>query len=101
MTPDLQQQIYHAATAAYRAVWEATPRPYADSAGLSAELASTEEHAADRYRQTVRTNCAELGVDERDYYLASPLEAMVFQPECLADELDDLIHKLAAQAGDR
>lgn len=87
MRPDIQQQIHHAAQAAYEAVWDAAPPSAAlvHSGAVYAEMAGIEDRAAEQYRRTVRDQCAALGVHERDYYLADRDAAVVFEPDCLAD----------------
>jgi hypothetical protein len=39
------------------------------------------------------------GVEEHDYWLANPVEAIIFEPRCLADGLPRLADDLASTAG--
>jgi hypothetical protein len=92
MNGDVRQRIRDAAQAAFDHVWDTAHMPDGRSGALYAAMEGVEEHAADRYRQTVRDRCAEVGMDERAYWFTDPEEAAVFQPDCLTD-LDTVRHQ--------
>jgi hypothetical protein len=96
MDREIRQLIHDAAESAWRRFWETNPSP--DDFD-SWEAGPTDEErcrAIDTYLQTVRNGCSEAGVDERDYWLAVPSEAVAFRPACLADQVDQMEADLAA-----
>lgn len=91
MDHDLRQRIGDAADAVWQQYWETIPTPYHhhyDS--WAGPIDDIGEQAVELYRQTVRDTCAEAGVDERDYWLTAPQEALIMRPACLAGELDQI-----------
>ncbi|OLF08575.1 hypothetical protein [Actinophytocola xanthii] len=98
MDADVRQQIREAAAAAARAVGDTAQAPDGHSGAVFIDLDRVEDLAREKYWQTLRDKCAEFGVDERDYWLANPVEAIMGEPECLADDLPRITDDLAAAA---
>jgi hypothetical protein len=89
MDRDLRHRIYDVADAVWQQYWETIPTPFhCHYDSWSGPIDEIGERAVELYRQTVRDKCAEAGVNERDYWLAAPQEALIMRPACLADELD-------------
>ncbi len=89
MDRDLRQRIYNAAHAAWEQYWDTIPTPYHQHYdSWSGPIDEIGQRAVEQYRQTVHDKCAEAAVNERDYWLAAPQEALIMRPACLADELD-------------
>lgn len=98
MDADVRQQIKEAAASAARAVWDTAQAPDGHSGAVFIDLDRVEELAREKYWQTLRDTYAEFGVDERDYWLANPVEAIISEPECLADDLPRIAEDLASTA---
>lgn len=100
MEHDLRHRIHDAANAAWNDVWATVNIP--DGSGeLTAPLDGVVERADDMYRRTVRDHCSEVGVDERCYWLASPEQAVIYRPACVADQLEQMAADLLAAGRQR
>lgn len=90
MDDETAQRIRRAAQVAFMDIWESAVIPTdAPSGDPETGGEAFEDRAEAAYRETVSEMCAELDIDEREYYLADPDAAELYEPECMADEPDD------------
>lgn len=103
MDEETAARIRQAATEAADRVWNSSVIPKdVNSGGLQSAMSAAENQADAAYQKTVREMSADLGFEERDYYLADPLAAVIHEPDCMAERpeylLDDLADELNSEA---
>ncbi|WP_116200862.1 hypothetical protein [Amycolatopsis circi] len=102
MEKETAERISQAATEAADRVWNSSVIPKnVNSGGLQSAMSAVENQADAAYQKTVREMSAALGFEERDYYFADPLAAVIHEPDCMAERneysLDDLADVLNSE----
>lgn len=89
MDEETAARIKQAASEASDRVWTSSVIPKnVHSGGLQAAMSAVENAADEAYQKTVREMCADLGFEERDYYLAEPFAAVIHEPACMDERLE-------------
>lgn len=85
----IMEQIDHKAQDAWGKVWgESEPPAGVHSGAVQGAMEGVEEQANQAYNDSVRESCKEYGIDERDYWRENPVACIIYEPGCMADEMD-------------
>ncbi|GAA3561150.1 hypothetical protein GCM10022222_51140 [Amycolatopsis ultiminotia] len=86
MNDERFDRIREAGLAAESAVWDNATIPQAPAAAREAATDDVARRGYAAYREAVAEKSFELGVDERDYYLAHPAVAVMVRPEAIDED---------------